>query len=374
MKVTKRARDIAEVIALVDIKVRTVEEAADELGRSGRTIKRYLKKFREEGIEGLNYHGHEAWNRTDNRMGDLVVELKNERSERSCPHIKHLVYERTGKRIPRSTVWRILNRRREDLIEGGGNYAPIDPIKPYEMKRFGEMWQIDTCEGYWLKGYGKIYLILLVDDHSRGIVAGRFALKDDAVNNMLVIREGVERYDAPHTIKADNDSKFKPIRKKDKDQEATEIQRACSELSIVLFTHKPYNAKSKGKIEKRFPFIENWFIKEHEFRDLEDLNSKFQEWIEWFNTNYVVESTKAIPKSRFDNSAARSLPEGINLDDIFCFKDIRRVRRDAMISYKGDTYEIGSEYIRKKVELHVVPYKDTIRIWYAKELVKVIDL
>ena len=374
MKVTKRARDIADVIALVDIKAMTNKDAAHELGMSDRTIKRYLKKFRDDGTEGLNYQGHKAWNRTDNKMEDLVVELKNERSGRSCPYITHLVYERTEKRIPPLTIWRILNRRREDLIVGTGNCAPTEPIKPYEMKRFGEMWQIDTTEGYWLKGYGKIYLILVIDDYSRGIVAGRFALKDDAVNNMLVIREGVERYDAPHTIKADNDSKFKPIRKKDKNQGATEIQRACSELGIVLFTHKPYNAKSKGKIEKRFPFIENWFIKEHEFRDLEDLNSKFQEWIKWFNTKYVVESTKAIPKSRFDNSAARSLPEGINLDDVFCFKDMRCVRRDAMISYKGNTYEIGSEYTRKKVELHVVPYKDTIRIWYDKELVKVIDL
>lgn len=348
MKITKRAQDIVEVIALVNIKAKTIEEAVDELGISERTVKRYLKKFREEGIEGLNYQSHEAWNRTDNTTENIVVEIKNERPERSGPQISHLVHERTGKRIPRSTVWCILKRRCEDIVTREKREALTKPIKPYEMKRFGEMWQIDTSEGYWLKRYRKIYLILIIDDHSRGLLAGMFALKDDAVNNMLVIRAAIEKYGVPRTIKADNDSKFQPIRKKDKEQGITEIKRACNELGIVLFTHKPYNAKSKGKIEKRFPFVEGWFTKEHEFKDLKDMNSRFQGWIKWFNTGYVVESTKAIPKSRFNNSATKPLPEDVNLDDIFCFKDTRAVRTDATISYKGDKYEIGAGYMGKR--------------------------
>ena len=373
MKITKRARKIAEVIALLDIKVKTVEDAACELSRSERTIWRYLKKFKEEGIEGLNYRSHKAWNKTDDVAENLVVEIKNKRADRKCPLISHIVRERTGENIPRSTIWSILDMRREDIVTVKDGVSTT-PIKPYEMKRFGEMWQIDTTEGYWLKGYGKIYLILVIDDYSRGIVAGRFALKDDAVNNMLVVREGVERYGCPHSMKADNDSKFRPVKEKDKEQRATKIKRACDEIGIVLFTHKPYNAKSKGKIEKRFPFIENWFIKEHKFKNLDDLNEKFQEWIGWFNDNYVVGSTKVTPKSRFDDSAAKSLPEGVDLDDVFCFKDTRLVRKDATISYMGNKYEIGSKYMGKKVALHVVPYKKAIRIWYDKKLVKIVDL
>ena len=46
MKITKRAQDIAGVIALVKIKVKTVKEAADELGKSEPTITRYLKTLR----------------------------------------------------------------------------------------------------------------------------------------------------------------------------------------------------------------------------------------------------------------------------------------------------------------------------------------
>jgi len=373
MKITKRARDIAEVIALVDIKVKSIEEAAYELGKSERTIKRYLKIFRKKSIEGLNYNAHEAWNRTDKKIEELVVEVKNERLERSCPHIAHLVCERIGEKIPRVTVWRILKRRKRGIVTNEETNTK-KPIKPYEMKKFGDMAQLDTTEGYWLKGCGKIYLILMIDDHSRGILAGRFALNDDAINNMLVIREAVEQYGVPHSIKVDNDSKFKPVRKKDQDQGVTEIKRACIELGTVMFSHKPYNAKSKGKVEKRLPFVENWFIKEHEFKDIEDMNSKFQGWIEWFNENYVVESTGVTPKSRFNNSAMKPLPEGVDLEDIFCFKDTRLVRSDATISYKGKRYEIGSEYMRKKVTLHTVPYKDVIRIWCNDKLIKILEL
>ena len=242
------------------------------------------------------------------------------------------------------------------------------------MKRFGDMWQIDTTEGYWLKGYGKIYLILIIDDYSRGILAGVFALKDDTASNMLAIRMAIEKYLVPHSIKADNDSKFKPLRKKDKEQGITEIKRACNELGAVLFTHKPYNAKSKGKIEKRFQFIDDWFIKENDFKDLEDMNSKFEVWTEWFNNDHVVESTKATPKSRFENSNTKPLPEGVDLDDIFCFKETRLVRRDATISYKGNKYEIGAEYMGKEVTLHITLDKNKIRIWHDKKLIKIINL
>ena len=374
MKITKRAQDTAEVIALVVIKAKSVKDAADELGKSERTIKRYLKKFREEGIEGLNYRSHTSWNRTNETTENIVVEIKNERSNRSCLHIKHFVYERTGKKISRSTIWCILKRKHEDITTKEKTESSTEPIKPYEMKRFGDMWQIDTTEGYWLKGYGKIYLILIIDDYSRGILAGVFALKDDTASNMLAIRMAIEKYLVPHSIKADNDSKFKPLRKKDKEQGITEIKRACNELGAVLFTHKPYNAKSKGKIEKRFQFIDDWFIKENDFKDLEDMNSKFEVWTEWFNNDHVVESTKATPKSRFENSNTKPLPEGVDLDDIFCFKETRLVRRDATISYKGNKYEIGAEYMGKEVTLHITPDKNKIRIWHDKKLIKIINL
>lgn len=174
-----------------------------------------------------------------------MVEIKNERTGRSCSHIKHFVHERTGKKIPRYTVWRILNRRDRDVNTKRNNFVSTEPIKPYEMKRFGDMWQIDTTEGYWLKGYGKIYLILIIDDYSRGILAGVFALKDDTASNMLAIRMAIEKYLVPHSIKADNDSKFKPIRKKDKEQGITEIKRACNELGAVLFTINPTTPNPK---------------------------------------------------------------------------------------------------------------------------------
>jgi len=43
-------------------------------------------------------------------------------------------------------------------------------------------------------------------------------------NNMLAIRQSIEKYWVPHSIKADNDSGFKPLKKKDKEQESRILQ------------------------------------------------------------------------------------------------------------------------------------------------------
>lgn len=104
------------------------------------------------------------------------------------------------------------------------------------------------------------------------------------------------------------------------------------------------------------------------------MNSKFEVWTEWFNNDHVVESTKATPKSRFKNSNTKPLPEDVDLDDIFCFKETRLVRRDATISYKRNKYEIGAEYMGKEVTLHITPDKNKIRIWHDKKLIKIINL
>lgn len=51
-----------------------------------------------------------------------------------------------------------------------------------------------TSSGAWLEGYRRVYLVLLMDDYSRAILAGHFFDADSTYNNMLVLREVVERY------------------------------------------------------------------------------------------------------------------------------------------------------------------------------------
>ena len=360
-ELTERAIRIFETIKLVDVGAISVDEACEILGKSEATIYRYLNKLR-KGIENLNYQSHRAWNRTDSETEAHIIRLKEKRPERSAPLICNLMKKKHNEIVYPSTVKRVIER-------SGINFkkrVTTDSIKPYEMKHFGDMWQIDTFERKCVPGVKMVYIVLIIDDYSRAILAGAGFKSDSTPNNMLLVRKAMEEYGVPHSIKADNDSKFTVIRNP---KSETELVRACRQLGCTMFSHKPYNPKSKGKIERRIPFIDDWFIKENTFTSIEDLNEKLQKFITMFNKEFKVSTTGVEPINRMTPSSTKKIPEGLNLDDVFCEKIERKVKRDCTISYKSKKYVVGSEYIGEKVELNLVHYKGIVRIWHKKRFI-----
>jgi hypothetical protein len=91
--------------------------------------------------------------------------------------------------------------------------------------------------------------------------------------------------------------------------------------------HEPENAPAKGKIERTFRFIQERFIPEHTATTLEELNQQFQKWIEWYNTCHINRDTGVVPRARLQPSVTKLFPYGLNLDDIFCFKEERKNAR-----------------------------------------------
>ena len=231
-ELTKRAISIFKIVKLVEIGTLSVEEACEELGKSRRTIYRYLKKLKSNGIDGLNYQSHKAWNRSDSKIEKRVIELKKERPVRSSAFIKHLMRKKYEQKIHLSAVKRILKRSGIDFARN----IIKEPIKPYEMKHFGDMWQIDTFERTCIHKHPKVYIVLIIDDYARAILAGMGFKRDSTPNNMLLVRMAIVGYGIPHSIKSDNDTKFIPTRNRHGE---TELVRACRELGCV--NYQPMN-------------------------------------------------------------------------------------------------------------------------------------
>ena len=356
----------------------TQREAACELGLSLSHTKRLFSRLREAGgdVDCLSYHrNHPAWNRTPEDIRERVVALKRASRQRSNPLIAELVLEDSGYILHPTTVRRIL--------QDAGEYTCSHhrrPSRRFEMTAFGQLGQMDTTSGAWLEGYRRIYLVLIVDDFSRTILAARFFDSDSTYNNMLVLREAVERYGVFPILYADNDSKFKLIRyegsrffnyKEDtlEGETVTEIHRALLELGITLVTHLPGNAKAKGKIERLFRFIQERFIREHTAKNLDGLNAQLERWVAWYNNHHVNRDTGCAPKDRQMPSAFRPL-DGLNLDDVFCLKQERKVAKDNSFSLDGVTYTIPREHnmVAFKVKLHIHP-GIKIRVWHKEDFI-----
>lgn len=387
----------AKVLALVIKKKITQSQAAKELElESTRQIRRLLKKYC-KGKYSLSSLIHtksgESWNKIDTVIRDKVKEIKQMHPNFTNPHIAHVA----ERELKEKEILIKLNRAtiRNILLELP-NYKPavvrFRGAKRFEMENIGELVQLDTSSSRsWFFYLGKrlIYCIVCLDDHSRKILAGHFFESDDAYSNMLVLREVMEKYGVFEIAYTDCDSKFKFSPRKPSmyqtlivipDEVITQIKYALLKIGSTLLTHSPGNARATGKIEKWFQFFQSWFCREYEFKNLSlsELDKKFQEFIDFYN-NRFHEGIGETPNKRFQRALEEgktrfsSLPEDVNLDDIFCLIEKRSLKKDNTFSYNGTTYNLTrnrrSITRKAKAELHIHP-KKKIRAFYKDEFVQ----
>ncbi len=315
------------------------------------------------------------WNRIGQEVRNYITQLKQDEPKLNCQWIGELTSDHFSQSISRSSVWRILNDA-QLLIK-----ADSQPTvrSRFEARATGDLIQMDTTWGYWLEGQ-RLCLILLLDDYSRYILYAQFFREDSAYNNMQMITRVVRQYGAFKLLYTDNASFFKPIRHNQsfyqihkQEEYESEITRACRQLGITHITHKPYQPQSKGKIERLFRFIQERLISQFPRQRVDNLdraNVLLWRWIDWYNESHVNRTINSTPKKRFDPSRFTPLPGEVNLDDIFCFKDTRKVDSCNQFSYQGIMYTIPKEHclVAFKVDLRIHPHQ-RIRVWHHDKFI-----
>ena len=134
------------------------------------------------------------------------------------------------------------------------------------------------------------------------------------------------------------------------------LQEACARVGIALIHSRPYDSPSRGKIERFFRTIRLMFLPTVKFdniKSLDELNQKFNNWIE--NEYHVKHHSgiNAIPKDRYLSSLSKNTINRISeneLDLAFYKSFQRKVKKDSTISIKGKLYEVPPEYIASKLE------------------------
>jgi len=361
-----------QTILLYEQGLMTTGMTAASLRITERQFFRILAHFRKSGrnINGLKYQAHQAWNKTDEKIEQKVLFLNSDYPEALNSHLSWLAWDLMGLNIKPATIRSILLRN--------NRYVPFrdkqkKAYKKFQATHFGALIQLDTTDGYWLKGYPRMCLILAIDDATRTIVAGRFYLADSTLNNMLVIKDLIRKFGIPALFYTDCDSKFKVIRhgksrfqsyQKDVlDGEAiTEIRRALTEVGSGLITSAPFYPQSKGKIEKLFRFVQDCFIAHHSSKTLEQLNQQFERWLKWYDQKNhrglgLAPQTVRSNLIQQGKSAFRPLSDNLDLDVIFSLKEERKPNKYNIFHYGGKEYQLPLDKILYpgKVELRIAP-------------------
>lgn len=367
------------MLALLDCGLLTAAQAMGELHVSRRHVRRLLRKFRKLGknFRAFSPKPHVPTNGTPDATVQEIIRLKKENPSRSNQRIAELAAEHGPQKVSCSSVRRILLRH--DCYEKTERVRRVFAKLEDKITQSGQMLQMDTCEGAWLRGYPRVNLIAVMDAYSRYIVGWRWVDTDSAWNNIAVLRSVIEKYGVPEILYTDNASFFKVIRHnrsiyqrhKPQDEYETTIERIMLELGGALVTHRPYEPQGKGRIERFFEFMQGRFIAEHTATALPELNRQFRRWLKWYHARHVIRTIGCTPKDRLSPCGWRPVPEDCDLDRIFSFQYTRKVDKYNGFSFEGRHYAIDMDidcFVAFTVQLCVT---DTaIAVYYHDHLVQ----
>jgi transposase len=128
--------------------------------------------------------------------------------------------------------------------------------------------------------------------------------------------------------------------------------RLATHLGTELNPCNPYRARTKGKIEKPYQYIEEQFIKGNSFSSMTELNAAGKTFIhEW--CQQVHGTTKRIPVE----FQQEELPHLIPLPKKKFFRQgltKRKVSLDSLVSIDAKKYSVPVKYVGKEVQYRVV--------------------
>ena len=149
------------LVVLVEQGRLSQEEAAQEMGLSPRQVRRVLKRYRESGqrLESLAYQRqHQAWSALPPATKEEIRRLHREYPHWSSPAIAETLAATAGALVHRDTVHRLLRRETGDPLPRHRR-----PARRFEVRAFGELWQMDTTVGAWLEGYRRDCVVAILD-------------------------------------------------------------------------------------------------------------------------------------------------------------------------------------------------------------------
>ena len=280
------AAEKLEVIRLVEESELGVRRSLARLGVPASTFYRWYDRYAKEGHTGLEPRraSRQSWNRIPDEERQQIVDEALAEPEKSPRELAWHITDSKGYFVSESSVYRIL--RDHDLVTSP-HYVVLKAEDRFdrETRRVHEMWQTDFT---YLKvtGWGWYYLLTILDDFSRYIIAWKLYTTMEAADVKDLLEQaiaetgavGVQVRHRPRLL-SDNGPCFV----------AQELQEYLAEHGMQHTRGRPYHPQTQGKIERYHRSMKNVVKLKHYYMPWE-LEQEVRRFNEHYNHGRVHES------------------------------------------------------------------------------------
>lgn len=371
-----------KVMDLVELRLRVLRDvesgvpvrvAAARHGTSKSQVYVWLDRHRADGADGLVPRSRRPLHSPSQLPADLedeIVRLRKAYPRYGAKKIRALL-ARSGWPVPAvATVHRVLVRRGLVVVRSK-HRPPPGGWQRFERAASNELWQIDGTQ-HRLAGGHPFWVVDLIDDHSRYLVAAHVTAALTGAAAWAAVRAGVAEHGVPAQILSDNGTYFTGRLR----GSTVPFERQVAAAGIRLIHSRVYHPQTAGKLERQHRTQNNWLDDHDAPADLAAATALIAAYRHDYNHNRPHEAIgQRTPADVYISGVGVDLPsvEIGPADHYPAGCERRRVRDDGTISYQRQHHgRIRLDGRWAGVEVGVIRSGGQLRIYYGSALIDTI--
>lgn len=325
----------------------------------------WVARYRQGGAEALVPRSRRpalSPGQTTAGLEDAIVAVHKERFGRwGAKKIRATLLEQ-GHCVPAvSTVHAVLVRRGLVTVRTRARRPP--PGQRFEREHSNELWQIDGTQHRLVNGRD-FWVVDLVDDHSRFLLAARVGPALTGELAWRTLRGAVDEYGLPQQVLSDNGTQFTGRLLGD-GTATVRFERQAVAAGITLRHSRPYHPQTAGKIERQHRTQNEW-VADHRPRSLREAQAVLDAYREDYNNTRPHEGIGLIPPARrYQPGTPVQLPD-LELDLATQYPPdalLRRVDPRGRFRYSSRTFTVDPRWAGVTVGL--LHTARTLHVYYG---------
>jgi transposase InsO family protein len=338
---------------------------------SRKTGYKWLKRYQEQGFEGLKEKSRRPQNspnKTKEEMVQEIIRLREKHPVWGGRKIKAVLERKGMLAIPMaSAISKIL--KKHGYIDALKSQQSKKPIR-FEHEAPNHLWQMDF-KGDFEYEKGRCYPLTILDDHSRFAINLQACTNQKRITVQEYITEVFKRFGLPQRINVDNGNPWGSL-------------FACArytcfsvwliKVGVKISYSRPGHPQTNGKEERFHRTLKDEVIKPSYFKDLLHIQSVFDEWREIYNYERPHEGIgMKVPAERYQPSYRAYQGETFNNEYAADYQK-KIVDCRGRIHVENRQIFIGVPFAKEHIGIRGTDQKEVIEIYFLHQKLGKIDL
>jgi transposase InsO family protein len=341
-----------------------MSELCREYGISRKTGYKWLKRYRQKGIEALQDQSRRPQHsprRTAVEMEQLIVATRQKYPAWGGRKIRSYLEKQGHPDLPvASTITAILERY--------GQTDPLESLKHRAIVRFerphpNELWQMDF-KGCVELGNGTIcYPLSLLDDHSRYLLCLEACPNESQPTVQARLTDVFQRFGLPQAMLMDN----APIWGYDPQHRYTALVVWLIRLGIRVLHGRPHHPQTQGKVERFHRTLQTELIRHSTWQTLEDCQQAFDAWRSQYNDERPHQALNFQPPSACYQASSCLFPNSLPAL-VYPPNDLlRKVDLNGDISFHRQILHVGKAFQKHFVALRPTGKEHEFLVFFGQQ-------